>query len=60
MGAPTCNAGASRDLACILVFTRSKGWNISVEATALSAPLEKATKAPWPGFPGVFLEDILG
>ena len=30
-----------------------------VEATALRAPLENATRAPWPCFPGLFLEDII-
>lgn len=29
-----------------------------VEITALRAPLEKATRAPWPCIPGPFREDI--
>ena len=31
---------------------------MSVEATALSAPLEKATNTPWPCVPVLFLDDI--
>lgn len=41
-------AGESRVLACMRVLTKSRGWNMRVEATALRAPLEKATRTPWP------------
>lgn len=52
-------AGDSRVLACIRVLTRSRGWNMSVEATALRPPLEKATRTPWPLLSVIFLEDII-
>ena len=41
-------SGAASARTCILVFTRSRGWNISVEQVALSPPAVKAVTSPLP------------
>lgn len=54
--------GPLKLLACILVLTKSNGWNISVEHVALNAPAPRATSAPCPLFSlggAIFLGGLL-
>ena len=41
-------SGAARARICILVLTRSRGWNMRVEQVALRPPAVKAVAKPRP------------